>query len=436
MLVSAVSVLLHGFFLRNERIALIDQQVRATAEALLGSELADLGKIDFGRADEIISEELGESRIGKFFIIRNDQGEMIYESVSASLLPITEVPREPRWFEIRTKGKFIRGLNLKLPHIQDRTLQVGLVLDASLIDPSLASWPFFIFLLVLFGIGLIASQLLTSALLRPIARLSGFLTEVTETPPGPNDLPTLPTGLARSPRLSSTDEFERVLAGLNRLIERVNRNHRLSRLWAYQMAHELKTPLSIAGIEVEKLQEKASMTDDDVADLLGEHRQISETITAFLAWAEIESSPGRKDPHPHPLDEMLTSLIQRLPEARERVEFSPNVSRAVRANRLHLEQLLTNLLQNALTHSPPRSKVRLRIEAQSLEIENEGSPIPPDVLARLGEPFNRGPAPEGGTRRGHGLGLAWINSICRLYDWELTFTRNDSFNLARVVFRP
>jgi len=106
------SIYFYSLLLERERHLLIDQQVRETAAALVDSELGDLRQIDFERADEIISDELGETRIGKFFIIRNAQGEIIFESASAKLLPVIDVPKDPRWFTIKEKGKFIRGLNL------------------------------------------------------------------------------------------------------------------------------------------------------------------------------------------------------------------------------------------------------------------------------------------------------------------------------------
>ena len=66
---SSLSIVLHTFFLRNDRLESIDREVRQAATILVSSKLGDLEKIDLADAESIISEELGENRIGKFFII-------------------------------------------------------------------------------------------------------------------------------------------------------------------------------------------------------------------------------------------------------------------------------------------------------------------------------------------------------------------------------
>ncbi len=433
LIVTAGAVYLYAIFLQQERLALIDQQVRETAAALVDSQLGDFRKIDFDQADEIISEELGESRIGKFFIIRNSAGETIFESSSAQLLPIAEVPKDQKWFKITTKGKFIRGLNLKLPRFPDRTLQVGIMLEESIVNPSYFSKNSFVFVSVVLVLGLIASFLLTSFLLHPIALLSRFLSEITSASHRQTLLPNVPDYVAKNPDLNSSDEFERVTAGLNELINKVNKNYQFSRLWAYQMAHELKTPLSLANMEIEKLQKRLNLSPTDTEDLTSENLRISETINSFLGWAELENSSSLKHLFMNQLSSCVKSVVERMNKNNYNIVLELKENVTIPANPQHLEQLIQNLIQNAINYGGS-NPVTIRILDNELQIEDCGPGISDEVVARLGEPFNRG-SHLSSTIKGHGLGLAWVMSICRLYGWKITFLNQNPGALISVKFK-
>jgi len=434
IVVTASSVVTHTLFLRNERLAFIDQQVRETASALVDSQLGDLRKIDFEQAESIISEELGETRIGKFFIIRNAKGDVIFQSGSARLLPLVDIPRERRWVQINTKGKFIRVLNLQLPRIPDRTLQVGLVLDETIVSPDYFSVPSATFIAVVLLLGFAASLFLTSFLLKPVAKLESFLTKVASQVKTQPQLPIVPESILGKSVMAPKDEFCRMVAGLNLLIEMVNKNYRFSRLWAYQMAHELKTPLAILGLEVERLQKSAALSDAEVRPIVSEGTRISETINSFLGWAELENTSQRKRLFVNRVGGVVERVSQRFTSSQPgRIHFQLNFNPVVIASPQHVEQVVSNLLSNALSYSPPGTPVTVTVSSQSISISDLGMGIPQDVIDRLGEPFNRGHS-ERTDIKGHGLGLAWVKSICRLYTWEMKVYANQSGSKIEIVF--
>jgi signal transduction histidine kinase len=73
-----------------------------------------------------------------------------------------------------------------------------------------------------------------------------------------------------------------------------------------------------------------------------------------------------------------------------------------------LAQVVTNLVGNALQHSPPDTPIRVSTRSEAslvhLEVHNQGPPISPELLPTLFEPYRRGP--ESGEGRGSlGLGL-------------------------------
>lgn len=430
--VTASAIVIHSLFLRQERLSLIDQQVRETASALVDSQLGDLRKINFEEADDIISEELGESRIGKFFVIRNGHGDKIFESNGATVLPITDIPRDKQWVTINTKGKFIRVLNLQLPRISDRTLQVGLVLDKNLVTPNYFSLSSLVFVAVVLALGLVASLILTTFLLKPIAKLEQFLTNVSDLSRSKSQLPAVPENILSRSRSKPRDEFNRMVASLNMLIEKVNRNYRFSRIWAYQMAHELKTPLALLNMEIEKIQRKANLTAEEMAAANGEVTKISETIESFLSWAELENSSQQKHLFINRLGSLMESLCERFESAHpHRLKLNVQAHPTVVSSPQHLEQLLLNLISNALSYSSVEP-VTVEVLEDSIVISDQGQGIPKDVLDRIGEPFNRGDsAPK---IKGHGLGLAWVKSVCRLYSWDLDINSTNHGTSVAIRF--
>ncbi len=80
-----------------------------------------------------------------------------------------------------------------------------------------------------------------------------------------------------------------------------------------------------------------------------------------------------------------------------------------------LEQVLINLVDNAVKFSPPRSTVFLRArqgpDCVEIEIQDQGFGIAPDELKRVFDPYFRSSDDRVGAERGTGLGLAIVKTI-------------------------
>jgi len=266
--------------------------------------------------------------------------------------------------------------------------------------------------------------------MRPVSQLDRFLTDVLSKNHNHELLPMVPDSLATSAGQNSRDEFERVVGGLNGLIARVNRNYQLSRLWTYQMAHELKTPLSLLVLAMERMQKRNALGDAEIEDVRAEIDKVSDTISTFLGWAELENTSQQRHLFAVQIAEVFHQVIQRIPEAQSRVLLRADHDLVVAASPKHVEQLVLNLIQNSLKHSA-NSEIHVKVTEGFFQIQDSGPGLPESVLARLGEPFNRGDSGKNQTR-GHGLGLAWITSICRHYGWQIQF-ENKQPGLAVTV---
>lgn len=435
--VSMAVTYLHASIIRRERLSLIDQQMRETAAAIIDSELVNLRKFNMVRADNIISQELGESRLGKFFIVRNNKNEIIYQNSSGKITPLQNIPRDPTWITINTPENYIRVLNLKLPSIPDRTLQVGAVVNHELVALRFFSRSTAILFLASLLVGSLGSLFFTSFLLRPIAKLSEFISTESDRIKNNQILALVPpniadTGLIKPSIVLANDEYQKLITGFNSLIEKVNRYYKNSKLWAYQMAHELKTPLTLINLESEALLKENSnpITKAKINSIQDELNKVSETIGTFLSWAELENSARNKHLFANRISHVMDGLIHRLDPQSEKFSITDKQEFTVLSNPLHLEQLLLNLLTNSLKYSDLNSKILISLKNSQIEIKNSGSEIPASVLARLGEPFNKG-----SDTKGSGLGLAWVNSICKLYGWNLAITSQNRITTIMIQFQ-
>lgn len=433
---TAGSVALHSLILRQERIRLIDDQVRETAATLLDSEFAELKKAEYGRAEEIISEELGESRIGKFFVVRNDAGDVLFQSSSAHVLALEQIAREPQWVTMEDEERYIRVLNLKLPRIPGRTLQVGVVIDRDLLSPSYFSAPFLLFFITTISLGLLVAWFLTSTLLRPIHALADFVGEAATDASKAKELPPLPEGLRSSAKSEgSGDEFHKLSAGLEFLISKINKGYQLSRLWSHQMAHELKTPMAIVEAEIANALRDGKIDSEVASSLRAEIHQVSETISSFLAWAEVENSKGHKNLFAIRASKLVANQVKRFnhkESGRLRVDVQGDFY--VLSSLQQAEQVLQNLISNALTYSPATEPVAVEVLEQKIRVSDRGPGIPQQVLMRLGEPFNRGDGPIESRSGGHGLGLAFVQSVANLHHWDLNIRSDQSGTVIEIGF--
>jgi signal transduction histidine kinase len=120
------------------------------------------------------------------------------------------------------------------------------------------------------------------------------------------------------------------------------------------------------------------------------------------------------------------------------VRFELDVEPAwVRGDPALLERLVANLLENAIRHAPGCcAVVRVRDGATAfLDVANGGALIAPELLARLGEPFQR--LDRRRSDRGSGLGLSIVRAVAEAHGGGLELQAPAVGGLrARVTLPP
>jgi two-component system sensor histidine kinase VanS len=106
-----------------------------------------------------------------------------------------------------------------------------------------------------------------------------------------------------------------------------------------------------------------------------------------------------------------------------------------------LLQVVTNVVHNAVVHNlPHQGRVWVRTSvlptAAELTVENTGERLPPQLVATLAEPFQRGTKRARSDHAGVGLGLAIVKSITQAHGGTLTLAPRPAGGLRATVQLP
>jgi len=147
-------------------------------------------------------------------------------------------------------------------------------------------------------------------------------------------------------------------------------------------------------------------------------------IARMLELSRLESGTVELEPIELDLSELLEEILSHfaLTAQKESITVHTDLEPEllVMADEYALEQVLTNLIQNAMTHLEGARIVRVSARRQGkvhrVEVFNTAEPIPPEVLAHLWDIFYR--RERARTRRGNeaGLGLAVVRTNLELMD--------------------
>ncbi len=240
-------------------------------------------------------------------------------------------------------------------------------------------------------------------------------------PPDPNAVRLL---LAVAHLASAFLERDRLRAAAART-EALRESDRLKGTLLSSVSHELKTPLAavrarITGLlegdvacETERLGDELRSVEEDLS-------RLDSSIADLLDLSRLESDAWRATPDEYEVSEVLGSVLARLPrEQKDRVVFEvPDDLPTVRVDFAQWVRAIANLLENALTYSPPGSRVgvgaRRLADEVLLWVEDNGPGVSDEEKPRVFEKFYRGDA-SASVPSGTGLGLAITREVARAH---------------------
>lgn len=181
------------------------------------------------------------------------------------------------------------------------------------------------------------------------------------------------------------------------------------------VSHDLRTPLasiiaSAGSLRQAAVQWSTQERAEFAAAIEQEARRLDRIVGNLLDLSRIRAGSLHPDVAWYEPVALVRDVLARMAgvtAAHRLVLDLPDELPPVPLDYSEIDQVLTNLVENAVRHSPPGTTVTVRAVVDGGElrvcVEDEGPGIPVDELRRIFEPFHR---VRGATRRGTGLGLA------------------------------
>ncbi|MFY0751964.1 ATP-binding protein [Pseudomonas sp. NFX5] len=229
--------------------------------------------------------------------------------------------------------------------------------------------------------------------------------------------------------VASNDEVGQLARDFNQLAYTLERNEKMRREFMADVSHELRTPLSVLRGELEAIEDGVrSLDPNTMKSLLGEVGMLSKLVDDLyeLSLADIGALTYRKAPCMlnDVLENSLAMYRERFAARQLQLDLElPREPVELLADASRLQQLFSNLLENALRYTDVNGRLRLSVgvdrDTVRIDFLDSGPGVSASQLPRLFERFYRGESSRNREHGGAGLGLAICRSIANAHDGSL-----------------
>ena len=245
-----------------------------------------------------------------------------------------------------------------------------------------------------------------------------------------------------------TDEVGRLGQAFDAMARQVSQSHRTMRDLLANVSHELKTPLtSIQGFS-QALEENAIASPEEcreAARIINEETQrMRHLVDDLIELSKLESGQTVMERERLDLGDLLRVCARRFEwQVRDRgatLQVEAGSLPPVEGDERRLEEAFSNLIDNAVRHTPAGGVIDVRALAENgavrVAIHNTGSYIPPDELPRIFERFFQLDRHRARGAGGAGLGLAIASEVVQAHRGSISATSDRDQGTEFVVSLP
>ncbi|WP_347359051.1 HAMP domain-containing sensor histidine kinase [Bdellovibrio sp.] len=250
----------------------------------------------------------------------------------------------------------------------------------------------------------------------------------------------------RVPVPQAHDEIKQLSLTLNEMLDRIQQAFMSQERFVADASHQLLTPLAIMRGELELLQKTEHRNVDQfIKSALQEVDSLSSIVQEMLLLARVDAGIGALSLQDLNFDELVFEALTRCEKLAKSKDIKLKVTintepgedhRMIRGDNDLLENLIVNIVENAIKYSPSNEVVSITLshgaENSALIVEDNGPGIPEEQLPLIFERFSRG-SNMGTQVKGFGLGLAIAQKIAILHSAKLS-AENHSGSGAKFMF--
>jgi len=247
----------------------------------------------------------------------------------------------------------------------------------------------------------------------------------------------------RIPLAGSRDEFDRLATQVNLMLDRIVSLMGGLQQVSNDIAHDLKTPLTRMRQRLELARCRAAcVTEYEAAvdQAIVECDVTLKTFDALLRIAQIEAGTRRSGFQPVDLSavvETIYAAYQPVAEESDHPFALEQVSgAAIRGDPELVTQMISNLVENALKHTPSGSRIRLTLDGQGgqwlLVVADNGPGIPEADREKVFQRFYR--LDRSRTTGGSGLGLSLVAAVAQLHGAIIRLSDNNPGLRVEIAF--
>jgi signal transduction histidine kinase len=225
------------------------------------------------------------------------------------------------------------------------------------------------------------------------------------------------------------DEWQRLGGAINHMLNRISALVENLRQVSSDVAHDLRTPLTRMRNRLEDARSGSSSRADyaeAVSAAITDTDQLLSMFEAVLRISQVEAGSRLSNFSSVSLSELCEKVFRMyLPVAedyRHRLAASIESGIVIRGDEELLTQMFTNLIENAIHHTPDHTQIRFDLERDAngilVSVSDNGPGIPADQTEKVLRRFYR--LTQSRTTAGHGLGLALVAAVVQLHDGRLT----------------
>ncbi|MBZ4192561.1 sensor histidine kinase [Niabella beijingensis] len=199
------------------------------------------------------------------------------------------------------------------------------------------------------------------------------------------------------------------------------------------MTHELKTPIATVGVAIEALKNFSAIDNPQKREEYLEASQkelhrLSLLVDKVMRLSLIDKKGIQLNKAPLNLSEVVAEVTRSMRLQLERKQAVVSVSGTkevpVYADRMHLESVVFNLLDNALKYSKGHPVIKIDLQKQArgaqLSVSDNGIGIPPEYRQKVFEKFFRVPHGDTHNAKGYGLGLNYVWQVVKQHGGTTT----------------